>query len=341
MPYPIPEKMRAIVQHSPGSTPVVTEIPIPVPGRGEVLVKMAASPINPSDLSLLNGTYATKPEYPVVPGLEGSGIVVASGGGIIAGLRKGKRVACTATPGRGGTWAQYMVTRAMHTIPVGNRGFENASMVIVNPLTALAFLNIATRGKHRAVVNTAASSSLGRMIARLLRRNNIPLVNIVRSDEHVRLLKAAGDRYVLNSSDSHFRDILADLLMELGATLLLDAVGGDMPGILLDSSPAGSRIVLYANLSEKDFGADPRRLIQENKTIEGFFLGSYTGKRGLLSNLADTIKARRMITGDLSSEIAGLYPLEEINTGLINYRSAMSKGKVLIIPNREMISLKD
>ncbi|MEZ5012304.1 MAG: alcohol dehydrogenase catalytic domain-containing protein [Bacteroidales bacterium] len=162
----IPEIMKGLVQLHPGGPVEVADIPVPSPGKGEVLVKMAAAPVNPSDLSQLNGTYAVKPDYPYVPGIEGSGLVVASGKGLLPFLRNGKRVACTSMPGKGGTWAEYMVTSAMRVIPIEKEiSYTEGAVMLVNPLTAIAFLSMAKEGDHRSVVNTLPLHRLGRWLS--------------------------------------------------------------------------------------------------------------------------------------------------------------------------------
>jgi len=334
----IPDVMRALVQEEPGGPLFIKEMPVPAPGKGEVLVKMAATPVNPSDLSMLQGTYTTRPKYPLVPGIEGSGLVVAAGKGIMPKLRLGKRVACTSSAASGGTWSEYMVTSAMHVIPIGNIPYINGSMAIVNPLTALAFLNITRRGKHKAVVNNAAASALGKMMVRLFKRYKIPLVNIVRSGHQFDNLKESGAEYVLNSSDPDFAEKLTLLNSKLEATLIFDAIGGQQTSILLNASPPGSKLVLYANLSESEFMADPRALIQKGRMIEGFFLGNYTGNRGIIRNLSDIRKVKKMIRGDLSSTVAEKYLLDQGNDALADYRELMSRGKVIITPGPELLT---
>ena len=112
----IPDKMKAARQKVAGGPLSLEEVDVPRPGRGEVLIKMDSSPINPSDLALIAGGYLER-NYPFTPGLEGSGRVVRSGGGILAGLRMGKRVACSPHAGGDGTWAEYMLTSAMSLLP--------------------------------------------------------------------------------------------------------------------------------------------------------------------------------------------------------------------------------
>jgi NADPH:quinone reductase len=113
--------------------------------------------------------------------LEGSGTVIETGEGMMPGLLNGRRVACTAVLKGDGTWAEYMVTSAQSCIPLNkNVSLEQGSMLIVNPLSALAMFEMAQHGKHRAIVSTAAASALGGMILRLGKRRNIPVIHVVR-----------------------------------------------------------------------------------------------------------------------------------------------------------------
>src|SRR5262245_46472731 len=145
----IPRTMRAIELRSYDGRPeslVLVEKLVPAPGPGQVLVRMAASPINPSDLMFLRGQYGFKKGLPVVPGFEGSGTVVAGGGGFIASMLQGRRVACAAASPdlQDGTWAEYTVTSARLCIPLlRDVDLEQAAMMLVNPLTAWALVDIA------------------------------------------------------------------------------------------------------------------------------------------------------------------------------------------------------
>src|SRR5690606_38019070 len=113
------------------------------PGPGEVLVKMHAAPINPSDLAFLKGGYGIKRPFPTVPGFEGSGTVVAAGKGLLPKLWMGKTVACAASPKYNGTWAEYMVTGAGSCVPLSkNVSLDQGAMMFVNPMTALAFFDL-------------------------------------------------------------------------------------------------------------------------------------------------------------------------------------------------------
>lgn len=160
----IPASMQAVQLLAYDGKPesiTVAEVPVPRPGPGEVLVKVYASPINPSDLMFVQGLYGFKKALPAVAGFEGSGVVVESGPGLMARYLKGKHVACAAADAKisGGMWAEYIVTPAQVCVPLRkNVSLEQASSMLVNPLTAWALMEEARRGRHRAVVQTAAAA---------------------------------------------------------------------------------------------------------------------------------------------------------------------------------------
>jgi len=252
----IPKKMKAALQREASGGLYIEEVEVPIPGPGEVLVQMEYTPINPSDLSFLQGTYAEKPSYPVIPGIEGSGTVVAIGSGILPKLRMGKRVSCTSTKGNGGAWAEYMLTSAMHVIPIGKLDFEQAAMLIVNPLTALSFIDIAKANKHKAIVNNAAAGALGKMINRLAQNSGLACINIVRNSQQVEMMKSEGANYILNNTDTDFSSNYQKISNKLSATLVLDPIGGPQAGELLKLAPKESILMLYANLSESQISMD-------------------------------------------------------------------------------------
>ncbi|MFO7852831.1 MAG: alcohol dehydrogenase catalytic domain-containing protein [Bacteroidota bacterium] len=325
--------MKAIIQERPGGELLIKNIPIPEPGPGEVLVKMIYSPINPSDLSLLQGTYASSPQYPVIPGIEGGGIVTKSGKGLVAGSRKGKRVACTAPPHGRGTWAEYMVTSAIRTIPLDKKiNDEQGSMLLVNPLTALAFIEITKKNKQKAIVNNAASSSLGKILIHLCKKHGIELINIVSRQSQLDTLKEQGAEYVLLSSSPDFETELAEYSKKLNAKLFFDAVGGKQGEIMIRISPPGSIIINYAKLSEQNVSFDPRLLLQQNKKIQGFYLGNYTSEKTILQNLRALGKVKDLLSNNIKIKISNRFPFEKINEALDYYRNNMSAGKVLLHP---------
>jgi NADPH:quinone reductase-like Zn-dependent oxidoreductase len=223
------------------------------PGDDEVVVRVEAAPINPSDLGLLLGPADigsitavgagaeaslsfTVPKERIAGvrgrigqslpvGNEGAGIVVAAGKNV--GALKGKRVGMIG----GGMYADYRKIRAQDVVPLpeGTSAAEGASM-FVNPLTALSFVETARREGHKAIVHTAAASNLGQMLQKLCLADGIPLVNIVRSDSQVQILRDIGATHIVNSKDADFIERLTNALQQTGATIAFDAIGGGSLG---------------------------------------------------------------------------------------------------------------
>jgi NADPH:quinone reductase-like Zn-dependent oxidoreductase len=319
----------------PGSL-TVADIPLPRPGPGEVLVQVFAAPVNPSDLMFTTGNYGFKKPLPATPGFEGSGTVVESGKGVMAQFMKGRRVACAAADptSRGGTWAEYLVTSAQFCVPLGKRvEMEHGATMLVNPLTAWALMETARHGHHRAAVQTAAASALGRMIVRLGHKFGLPVINVVRRSQQVELLRSMGAEHVLNSSDTGFDEALLGLCHKLGATISFDAVSGEMSGRILRAQPPGSRMLVYGGLSMQGVTLDPGSLIFEGKHVEGFWLSAWLRRRTLLSQLRMASQVQKLLGSDLKTEIRARLPLEKAAAGLAEYAADMSAGKILLMPN--------
>jgi len=334
----IPATMRALLLRDYNGRPeslTVGEVPVPRPGPGQVLVRVAASPVNPSDLMFIRGLYGFKKPLPAIPGFEGSGTVVAAGTGIMPRLLLGRRVACAAADPNivGGTWAEYLVTSAKLCIPLRKQvGMEQGATMLINPLTAWGLLEEARRGSHRSVVQTAAASALGRMVVRLARRFSIATINIVRRPEQVELLRKMGAEHVLNSNDSGCDGNLRDLCHALGASIGFDAVAGEMSARILRAQPAGSRLLIYGALSQEASRIDPESLIFGRKHVEGFWLSSWLRSKNMLSQLRIAGKVQGLLADDLSTDIQARLPLEEAVRGLKQYSTHMTSGKVLFLP---------
>lgn len=335
----IPKSMQAVLLGEFGKPLVVDQIPVPIPGPGEVLVRMAASPINPSDLGFIKGGYGFQKAFPIVPGFEGSGTVVAAGPGLLPRLWLGKRVAC-AVSATGGTWAEYLVTRANLCVPLQkNLSMEQGAMMLVNPMSALAFFDIIKREKHQAIVNTAAASTLGRMIVRLGRRHHVPVINVVRRKGQVDLLNSIGTEYVLQSNDPNFSRDFRILTQSLNSTLILDAVGGKLARIMLELAPKGTTLLLYANLSGEELALDPHGLGSENKRIAGFYLGNWVEKRDILQTLKDIRRVQQFGASDLQSTVQKRLPLSAVQQAMEIYQNNMTAGKILLVADPEKVSV--
>lgn len=229
----------------------LARVPVPSPEPDEVLIRLEASPLNPSDQGLLFGAadlstahlegtgedavltaqvppaamaaMAGRLGQSLPVGNEGAGTVVATGGSASAQRLLGRRVAVMG----GAMYAQYRCLPADQCLllPEDASAEEGASCYI-NPLTALAMLETLRHEGHRALVHTAAASNLGQMLVRVCRQDGVALVNVVRSAEQAALLRAAGAEHVCDSSSERFDADLADAIAATGATLAFDATGG-------------------------------------------------------------------------------------------------------------------
>lgn len=331
----IPDTMQAAVLHAYNGAPESLRIetrPVPRPQRGQVLVKMSAAPINPSDLMFLKGLYGVLKPLPVVPGWEGAGRVVATGDDWLSRLLLGKRVACGAPDQHDGTWAEYLLTTSARCIPLSNTiDDESGAMLLVNPLTAWALMDTARRGGYRAFVQTAAASALGRMLLRLSLHFGVEGIHIVQREEQVELLRTQGARYVFNSEAQGFDEQLRDACRQLNATIAFEAVSGMSAARVLRAMPEGSRLLLYGALSESPLMADPRDLIFQRKRVEGFWLADWLAGRSLWGQLRLARQVQNAFNDLLRTEVAGRYPLHEVHQALHDYQTSMTAGKRLLV----------
>ena len=247
----------------------------PIPSADEVLIKVEAAPINPSDLGLLlsfaadlssmktsgsedktvtsmkihpalMGSMKPRLDQSMQAGNEGAGVIVDAGENVKELI--GKTVGLAG----GAMYSQYRCVPAASCLVMdeGTSPAEAASS-FVNPLTALSFIETMKMENHTALVHTAAASNLGQMLVKICIADEIPLVNIVRKSEHVELLKNLGAEYVCNTSDESFMNDLVAALVATGATLGFDATGGgnngELPGQIL------SAMEIAANKTAKEY----------------------------------------------------------------------------------------
>jgi len=259
----------------------IAKVEKPVPGDDEVLIEVQASPINPSDLGLLlsfaadvqninltgsgDDTVATMPVHPALmgslkPRLDESMPVGNEGAGVIidAGINAKDLIGKTVGLAGGAMYSQYRCVPAASCL-VMDEGTtpKQAASSFVNPLTALAFVETMKMENHTALVHTAAASNLGQMLVKICKDDGIQLVNIVRKQEQVDLLKSIGAEYVCNTSDESFMDDLVTALVETGATLGFDATGGGNNGELPGQILAAMEIAANKNATEYSrYGSD-------------------------------------------------------------------------------------
>jgi len=309
----------------------IIEKPFPEPQIGEVLVKMDASPVNPSDIAFLRGMYNINKPLPAVPGFEGTGIIVETGDENSKNLI-GKRVSFFTQDDSVGAWCEYLCLKAGNYISVNDAlSVEQAACLFINPFTAYAMFDEALKNGTKAIIQTAANGQVGRFIRFFANENGIKVINLVRKNEHVEALKNEGEHFVLNLNDENFYENLKNLNNDLKATTTIDAVGGEITGKLLNVMAAGSQVILYGGLSGAPVSMiDPLEVIFKSKILKGFNLGDWMKTTPVeeierISGYLQTLFIQKKI----ETRIQASFPLENFYEGLRTYISNMSAGKVL------------
>src|SRR5438067_7122932 len=369
-------QLRSLIRKSGELEISLVDVPTPEPTADEVVVRVEAAPINPSDLGLLVGAAdmstakasGTK-ESPVIiakvpegamramagrldesmpVGNEGAGVVIRTGSSDAAKALMGKTVAMIG----GAMYAQYRTLKVRECLPLpaGTTPAEGASC-FVNPLTALGMTETMRREGHKALVHTAAASNLGQMLNKICIKDGIALVNIVRSKEQADILHRIGAKYVVDSTAPTFMDDLTNALVETGATIAFDAIGGGkLAGQILtcmesaanktakEYSRYGSNIYkqvyIYGSLDNRP--TELSRAFGLTWGVGGWLLTPFLQKIGP----AEIGKLRQRVASELKTTFASHYTqvvslqetLQLPNIAIYNKRS--TGEKFLINPNK-------
>jgi NADPH:quinone reductase len=347
----------------------VAETTFPEPKGAQVLVRMEAAPINPSDLALLfsaadleNAHYspgkivARMPEpflsgskgrhgqrMPV--GNEGAGTVVAAGDDPAAQALIGQRVACVP----GNSFSQYSIVEAGMCLPLGDISSEDGASAFVNPMTALGFVETAKMEGHKAILHFAAASNLGQMLNRICLEDGMALVNVVRKQEQVDLLKGLGAKHIVNTSDDDFMAQLRSAIDETGAYLGFDPIGG---GASVDMAFKAMEQVAVGKMKEfSRYGSDQAKKMYIygrldvgptiltpsygfGFTLSGWLLFPFLQKAGVET----MARMRKRVLDNLTSTFASHYKqkvtLEQMleKDAAIDYRAMRTGEKYLVTP---------
>ena len=356
----------------------IAKVEKPVPGDDEVLIEVQASPINPSDLGLLlsfaadvqninvtgsgDDTVATMPVHPALigslkPRLDESMPVGNEGAGVIidAGINAKDLIGKTVGLAGGAMYSQYRCVPAASCL-VMDEGTtpKQAASSFVNPLTALAFVETMKMENHTALVHTAAASNLGQMLVKICKDDGIQLVNIVRKQEQVDLLKSIGAEYICNTSDESFMDDLVSALVETGATLGFDATGGGNNGELPGQILAAMEIAANKNATEYSrYGSDTYKQVyiygglDQSPTIlkrafglswglGGWLLTPMIGKIGMEKFQEMRMRVAREINSTFASSYAKEISFEEMlqPETIREYAKQATGKKYLVNPHK-------
>jgi NADPH:quinone reductase-like Zn-dependent oxidoreductase len=369
-------QLRSLLKKSGELEVSLANVPTPEPKEDEIVVRVEATPINPSDLGLLIGpaeistakvsgtkdqpvftakvpdaalkALAARLDQSLPVGNEGAGVVIKTGSSDAAKALMGKTVSMIG----GAMYAQYRVVRAKDVMPLpaGTTAADGASW-FVNPLTALGMTETMRREGHKALVHTAAASNLGQMLNKICIKDGIGLVNIVRSKEQADILHQIGAKYVVDSSTPSFMDDLTNALVETGATIAFDAIGGGkLAGQILTcmeiaANKTAKEYSRYGSTVHKQvyvYGSLDPRPIELNRAfgmawgVGGWLLFPFLQKIGP----ADGAKLRQRVVSELKTTFASHYTqvvslqeaLQLSNIAIYNKRS--TGEKFLINPNK-------
>jgi NADPH2:quinone reductase len=306
---------------APSSVLASREVDVPEPRAGEVLVRMLASPVNPSDLMFVRGQYTLQPTLPATPGFEGVGVVERASGGLRSRFMLGKKVCVLSR--NGGNWAEYNAVPATQVIPfspllTGELSVEQAATFFVNPATAFVMtrkvLNVPA---GEWLLQTAAGSVLGRMIVRLGKRSL--------GADAVLKFDAASD------SPATLAARVRELTGGKGVAHAIDCVGGVTGSAVIASLAGNGRMLVFGTLSGEPLNFSPRDLMTPNASITGFWLGNYMESLSIPAKLSVVRTIAGLVReGVLASEVADSFSLDDVAAAVQQAEQPGHRGKVLL-----------
>ncbi|HEX7316348.1 MAG TPA: zinc-dependent alcohol dehydrogenase family protein [Pyrinomonadaceae bacterium] len=315
---------------NPAEVLSVEEVERPEAGAGQVLVKMRARPINPSDLLTVRGLYGSLPVPPATPGLEGMGEVAEVGEGVTH-LRAGQRVIPL---GVAGTWQEYVVAPAAQLIPVPDSvSDQTAAQFVVNPLTAwIMTVEELSLQPGEWLLQTAAGSTLGRVVLQIAKRRGFKTINVVRRREQGEELKALGADEIICTDEEEIPARVREITGKEGLKKAIDAVGGETGGAVVSALARGGVLLVYGLLSGRPMPVDSGQMIFTSSTVRGFWLGEWMRSAPPERQQAVTGEMlRSMATQEIVPPVEAEYPLTEILAAVEHSERPGRSGKVLLV----------
>jgi NADPH:quinone reductase-like Zn-dependent oxidoreductase len=330
----------------PGDVLSVAERPVPEPGKGEVRIRILASPVNPSDLLYVRGHYSgVDPHFPAPVGFEGVGIVDAlgpEGNGVAVGQR------VVALNSQGGNWAEYATLPASSLLPApeGIPDGQLASFVI-NPASAILMVrHVLAVPPGEWLLQSAAGSELGRMIIRLAKREGIRTLNVVRRRESVAELEALGADVVIVSTEAPIDEQVHRVVGREGVKYAIDPVLGRTGTEMFKALHEDGRMLVYGSLTREPVlvGEDPRDVLSGRRTIEVYWLGYWLPRLDASGFYPPGTPARLQLMNDIEALMRAeilvtsrgrTYGLDEIGNAVAQAEAAGRHGKVLLKPQGE------
>ncbi len=319
----------------PAQVLTVQECPLPEPGKGEVRVRMLASPVNPSDLLFVRGHYAgVQPHFPSPVGFEGVGMVGALGPQVQRPV-PGQRVVVRNE--KGGNWADYAVVPAQDLLAVpDDLPDEQVACFFVNPASAILMLrHVLAIPQGEWLLQSAANSELGRMIIRLATHDGIRTVNVVRRREAVAELQRLGADAVIVSTEGPIDEQVRRIVGPQGVKYASDPVVGETGTQMYQALGEEGRMLVYGSLTGEPIrvGADPRFILAGRRILEVFWVAYWlhrldeTAQRQLVQEIVTLMRE-----GILVTSAARPFSLDEIGTAVTQAEATGRQGKILLVP---------
>ena len=317
----------------PQASIAAVEFTLPPLGPGQVLIKVLAAPINPSDVLTLTGVYGMLPPLPAVGGNEGVGVVAELGPGV-ASPAVGQTVLL---PVGAGTWSSHMVADAAKLMPLPN-GVDplQLAMMTVNPPTAhLLLKEFVDLQPGDWVIQNAANSGVGEYLIQLAKIRGLKTVNIVRRDSAVAAVKAMGGDVVLVDDTGLAKSVAAatnGALIRLG----IDAVGGKSTENIANCLADGGVLVNYGMMSGESCVVSPSAFVFRDVTLRGFWLALWFRKATPTQQLAVFGELAKLIaSGKLTARVQATYDISQIKDAVAAAAAGERDGKILIVPKNQ------
>ena len=336
----------------------IIDVPTPEPGPGQVRVRMRFSPVNPSDLNYVHGTYhealeriiwnqraeadghacfdpARTNPCPVPPyalGGEGVGVVEATGTGFLARRLAGNRVAVAAPPPNG-TWKESVVVDAVRSVVLPDAiPDEQAAMFFVNPLTAYVMTREVLKvPRGRWLLVTAAGSALGKSVVRLGRMTGFKTLCVVRSDANSDALRELGADAIVETDRQDLIESVAGVTDGSGFAYAIGCVGGELTADVVRCLGFGGQLLVYGTLANSPLTVPLRDLMMPGASISGFLLPNWLAEQPPLKLLATLRKVKRlMVHGIFDTEISEIFALEKVADAIAAATGIGGTGKVLL-----------
>lgn len=304
----------------------LVESPTPEPKAHEVLIRVTARNINPSDIMFIRGMYGITPKLPSSAGFEACGVVEKSDEK--GTFPKGTRVMFTTI----GTWREYLTAPAAMVIPVPDAmSDEVACQAFVNPMTAYGMIEKSGLKEGEWLLITAGASAFGKFAIQMAKAKGIKVACTVRHDSQKEMLAALGADLVVNTEKEKLQKVVGQETGE-GVSVIFDAVGGVLGAKALACLKKGGRMMVFGLLSLENIPMNSGLLIFKDLKIEGFWLTTWIES---LSN-EDRAKAFKKVFGFLIQhsdkvDVAAKYPLEEFKEAISTYEKAGRNGKILLM----------